>query len=84
MLYYVIMHHACYGVETKGNTIVAAPPIADWCIGRSIEVLIDVVSRRGGSVEILSVVCPSCGMPYHPTTHMENEPCPELFGLLRR
>lgn len=69
------MHHACYGVETENGVITEAAPIAEWAMGRSIEVLIDMVLRRGGTVLVFPEICLACGFP----RHRGDGPCLESF-----
>ena len=77
VLYYAVMHHAVYGAIVRDGVIIEAAPIADWSIGRPIDVLIDVVDRRGGWVMQVIARCSACGFPFHSATHSRDEICEE-------
>lgn len=35
--FWVNIHYACFGIDSKDNIIVAAAPIAKWMIGKSLQ-----------------------------------------------
>lgn len=46
----VTMPYACYGILVKNDTVVEAPPIARWMIGRRMSWVSQWVNKKGGTV----------------------------------
>ncbi len=54
-MYQVFLPYATYGLETKDDIIVAAPPIARWMIGKHIDAIRSFLDRKQGKIKPLDV-----------------------------
>jgi hypothetical protein len=52
-LYWIDINYACFGIETNSDeTVVTAPPIAKWMIGKNIEEVKAFVKRKNGKMKV--------------------------------
>lgn len=49
-LFWVDVHHACYGILSSDGVVVDAPPIAAWMIGKTLASLKPYLIRKKARV----------------------------------
>jgi hypothetical protein len=52
-IYYISLSYATFGIVVDNNIVIAAPPIAQWMIGKHINEIIDWVNRKHGTINNL-------------------------------
>lgn len=50
-LYYIDIGYATFGIEVKDDTVIDAPPIAKWMIGKLLEDIEKFLIKRNAEVK---------------------------------
>lgn len=49
-LFWIDLHYACFGIESEADTVTAAPPIAAWMRGKTLQEIRPFLIRKKAKV----------------------------------